>query len=96
MDFVACDDENENFDAALFGTNERKPALIVNDLKQPVAAGAIALWVGPGTVAHFADLNVTPQRSVGFLLRIKNPRRCTFVSGNDRGRSQAWRTDSLP
>jgi hypothetical protein len=22
--------------------------------------GAIALWVGPGTIAHFADLKVTP------------------------------------
>ena len=37
------------------------PALIVNDLKHGAdAAGAIALWVGPGTEAYFANLRVTP------------------------------------
>jgi hypothetical protein len=36
-----------------------QPALIVNDLKQSPAPGAIALWVGPGTIAHFADLRLT-------------------------------------
>jgi hypothetical protein len=36
-----------------------QPALIVNDLKQPVSSGAVGLWVGPGTVAHFANLRVT-------------------------------------
>jgi hypothetical protein len=36
-----------------------QPSLIVNDLKQPVTGGSVGLWVGPGTVAHFANLRVT-------------------------------------
>ena len=36
-----------------------QPALVVNDLKLGQSQGAIALWVGPGTVAHFADLRVS-------------------------------------
>ena len=46
--------------ARLFVNGADQPALIVNDLKQPVAKGAIALWVGPGTIAHFADLKTGP------------------------------------
>lgn len=38
-----------------------QPAMIVNDMKQPVKSGGIALWVGPGTLAHFADLKVSAQ-----------------------------------
>jgi hypothetical protein len=34
--------------------------LIVNGLKQPLAKGGLALWVGPGTIAHFADLKIAP------------------------------------
>jgi len=34
------------------------PGLVVEDLKLAPAAGAIGLWVGPGTVAHFADVCV--------------------------------------
>jgi hypothetical protein len=46
--------------AKLFVNGAEQPSLIVNDLKQPLAKGAIALWVGPGTIAHFADLKITP------------------------------------
>jgi hypothetical protein len=46
--------------ARLYVNGAEQPALIVNDLKQPPVKGAIALWVGPGTVAHFAELKV-PQ-----------------------------------
>jgi len=46
--------------AKLYVNGADQPALIVNDLKQPVTKGAIALWVGPGTIAHFAGLKVTP------------------------------------
>lgn len=46
--------------AKLFVNGAEQPALIVNDLKQPLAKGGIALWVGPGTIAHFADLKITP------------------------------------
>ena len=46
--------------ARLFVNGNAQPALIVNDLKQPSANGGIALWIGPGTIAHFADLRITP------------------------------------
>jgi len=46
-------------EARLYVNGATQPALIVHDLKQPVTPGGIALWVGPGTLAHFADLHVT-------------------------------------
>jgi len=46
--------------AQLYVNGAAQPTLIVNDLKQPRAAGAVALWIGPGTIAHFADLKITP------------------------------------
>jgi hypothetical protein len=46
--------------ARLYVNGAEQPALIVNDLKQPLAKGGIALWVGPGTIAHFAELKITP------------------------------------
>jgi hypothetical protein len=46
--------------ARLFVNGSDQPALIVNDLKQPAAKGGIALWVGPGTIAHFAALKIGP------------------------------------
>lgn len=47
--------------ARLFVHGNQQPTLLVNDLKQSVAAGAIALWVGPGTLAHFTNLKLTKQ-----------------------------------
>jgi hypothetical protein len=44
--------------ASLYVNGAEQPCLIVNDLKGP-SQGAIALWVGPGTDAHFANLKVT-------------------------------------
>jgi hypothetical protein len=46
--------------ARLYVNGAEQPTLVVNDLKQSSANGAIALWVGLGTIAHFADLKVTP------------------------------------
>ena len=46
--------------ARLYVNRAEQPTLIVNDLKQPPAKGAIALWVGPGTIAHFAGLKIAP------------------------------------
>ena len=46
--------------ARLYVNGAEQPTLIVNDLKQTPAKGGIALWIGPGTIAHFADLRVTP------------------------------------
>jgi hypothetical protein len=47
--------------AKLFVNDQPQPVLIVNDVKSGASAkGAVALWVGPGTVAHFRNLVVTP------------------------------------
>lgn len=45
--------------ARLYVNGVEQPTLIVNDLKQGQSKGAIALWIGPGTIAHFADLRVS-------------------------------------
>lgn len=45
--------------ARLFVHGSSQPALIVSDLKQGKSKGAVALWVGPGTVAHFSNLRIT-------------------------------------
>ena len=47
--------------ASLFVNDAKKPTLVVNDLKGTVDKGQIALWVGPGTIAHFADLKVAKK-----------------------------------
>ena len=47
--------------ARLFVHGQEQPTLIVNDVKTGAQGrGAIALWIGPGTVAHFRDLRVSP------------------------------------
>jgi hypothetical protein len=46
--------------ARLYVNGAAQPTLIVNDLKHGQSKGAIALWVGPGVIAHFANLSVTP------------------------------------
>jgi hypothetical protein len=47
--------------ARLYVHDAPQPILIVNDVKSgPSATGAVALWVGPGTVAHFRNLVVSP------------------------------------
>ena len=45
--------------ARLFVHDAPQPVLVVNDLKQGQGTGQIALWIGPGTVAHFANLRVS-------------------------------------
>jgi hypothetical protein len=45
--------------ARLFVHDQPQPTLIVNDLKTGAqGTGAIALWVGPGTVAHFRNVTI--------------------------------------
>ena len=46
--------------AELYVHDAAQPCLIVQDLKLGDAAGAVALWVGPGTEAYFTNLKVTP------------------------------------
>jgi hypothetical protein len=46
--------------ARLYLHDMQQPTLIVNDLKSGAhAKGAIALWIGPGTVAYFRNLRVS-------------------------------------
>jgi hypothetical protein len=45
--------------ARLYVHEAQQPVLVVNDLKQGQSQGRIALWIGPGTVAHFANLRVS-------------------------------------
>lgn len=48
--------------ARLYVHGQQQPTLIVNDLKSgPDTRGGIALWVGPGTVAHFRNLSLSPD-----------------------------------
>ena len=47
--------------AELYVNGAAQPCLIVNDLKLGEIAGAVALWVGPGTEAYFSNLKVTPE-----------------------------------
>lgn len=48
--------------ARLFVHDQPQPVLIVNDVKSGAnARGAVALWIEPGTVAHFRNLVVTPE-----------------------------------
>lgn len=49
--------------ARLFVHGQLQPALIVNDVKTGKAArGAVALWINPGTVAHFRAVRVVSER----------------------------------
>jgi hypothetical protein len=52
--------EVRGLQARLFVHGQEQPALVVNDVKSGAdATGAVALWIGPGTVAHFRNLTVT-------------------------------------
>ncbi len=45
--------------ARLYVHGQEQPTLIVNDVKTGGSGkGAVALWIGPGTVAHFRNLSI--------------------------------------
>ena len=47
--------------ARLLVHGQEQPTLVVNDVKSGAQArGAVALWIGPGTIAHFRNLRVGP------------------------------------
>jgi hypothetical protein len=47
--------------ARLYVHGNEQPALIVNDVKTGATGkGSVALWLGPGTIAHFRNLIVKP------------------------------------
>lgn len=45
--------------ARLYVNGVEQPTLLVNDLKQGQSKGSVALWIGNGTVAHFANLRIS-------------------------------------
>ena len=48
--------------ARLYVHGNEQPTLVVNDVKSGAdARGRVALWLEPGTVAHFRNLTVTPR-----------------------------------
>ena len=48
--------------ALLYVHGNAQPTLIVNDLRLGAQAkGRIALWIGPGTIAHFANVRIGPS-----------------------------------
>jgi hypothetical protein len=48
--------------ARLFVNGHEQPTLIVNDVKSgPGAKGAVALWFEGSTIAHYANLKITPR-----------------------------------
>jgi hypothetical protein len=47
--------------AELYVHGATQPCLIVKDLKLGEVSGGVALWLGPGTDAHFANLKITAQ-----------------------------------
>jgi hypothetical protein len=47
--------------ARLFVHGAAQPSLLVNDMRLPVRAGGVALWVGPGTEGYFANFKVTAK-----------------------------------
>ena len=46
--------------ARLYVHGVEQPTMLVNDLKQKQSKGAVALWIGPGTVAHFSNVRISP------------------------------------
>ena len=48
--------------ARLYVDHAEQPTLIVNDLKQSPSTGAVGLWIGPGTIAHFANLSIAADK----------------------------------
>ncbi len=48
-------------EARLHVHGAEQPSLIVKDLKLGASEGAVALWIGPDTEAHFAGLRIDPR-----------------------------------
>jgi len=51
--------EVQGVKARLYVHGAAQPVLVVNDLKLGEGKGAVALWIGPGTEAHFSNLRVS-------------------------------------
>jgi hypothetical protein len=53
--------EVEDRKARLYVHGAAQPCLIVNDLKLEPKAGAVALWIEPGTEGYFSNLKITAK-----------------------------------
>jgi hypothetical protein len=54
--------EVDGVKARLYVNNATQPTLLVNDLKTgPSARGQVGIWFEGSTIAHYADLKVTPR-----------------------------------
>ncbi len=51
--------EVDGLKARLYVNDSPQPALVVNDLKHGDAEGAVALWIGMGAEAYFANLRLS-------------------------------------
>ncbi|HEY7195442.1 MAG TPA: hypothetical protein VH439_16990 [Gemmatimonadales bacterium] len=52
--------EVAGYKARLYVNDNPQPVLVVNDVKSGATArGGVALWIGPGTIAHFRNVKVT-------------------------------------
>lgn len=49
----------ERSSVRLFVNGSPQPALVVTDTRDPAIAGRVALWIGDGTEAYFANLRIT-------------------------------------
>ena len=54
--------EVRDLKARLYVDDSPQPVLIVNDLKHEDSQGSVALWIGMGTVAYFANLRLSDAR----------------------------------
>ena len=61
-DWIHCRIVVTGTKARLYLGSKSQPNLVVNDLKHGDESGAVALWIGPGTVAHFSGLGITDAR----------------------------------
>jgi hypothetical protein len=54
--------EVQGTSARLYVHGQSQPTLVVNDVRSGAnGSGSIALWINPGTIAHFRDLRVTAR-----------------------------------
>ena len=51
--------EVQGVKARIYVNGAQQPTMLVNDLKHGTSKGGLALWVGPSTVAHFANLKIS-------------------------------------
>jgi len=52
-------DRSERRGGAIVRERPPQPVLVVNDLKHGDKEGAVALWIGLGTEAYFANLRIS-------------------------------------